>query len=348
MIYERLLRPLLFGLDPEQAHNLALTAIRSGLVFARRFVDESLAQNLFGVHFPNPLGLAAGFDKNAVALDRWAGLGFGFAEVGTVTQLAQPGNPRPRLFRLPEDHALINRMGFNNDGAERVANRLQQRRPGVPIGVNIGKSKVTPVEDAADDYVSSFRLLAPRADYVVVNVSSPNTPGLRSLQEKGPLTDILYRLQALDPSKPLFVKIAPDLSLGEIDDVVEVVHCLGLTGIVATNTTVERSGLIRDPRESGGLSGRPLRSLSEGVIEYLYSSCNSNVILIGVGGIETAQDLFRRVSLGAHLCQIYTGWIYGGPGSVPNLLESFSSLLHGEGMTLAELRGSQRKSSTPA
>jgi dihydroorotate dehydrogenase len=233
-------------------------------------------------------------------------------------------------------------MGFNTSGATALAARLTtsaspRRRP---IGVNLGKSKVTPIEDAARDYAASFEQLAPHADYVVVNVSSPNTPGLRSLQEKGPLIEILNGLQEIDRGKPLFVKIAPDLSLGEVDDVIEVVHDLGLAGIVATNTTLERSMLLRDPCEAGGLSGRPVFELSNLMLGHLKKSCNPEVTLIGVGGIFSADDLWTKIALGAHLCQIYTGWVYGGPKLIPQILSEFSSRLDREDQTLESLRGS--------
>lgn len=341
MLYSRLLRPLLFLMSPERAHNLAMTAISRGWVKAGRVDEPALGQTLFGVHFPNPIGLAAGFDKNSQAVDRWADLGFGFAELGTVTQHAQPGNPKPRLFRLPEDKALINRMGFNNEGASAIQPRLQASKREIPIGINLGKSKVTPVEDAAKDYAASFSILAPHADYVVVNVSSPNTPGLRGLQEKGPLTEILTGLKANDRTKPLFVKIGPDLTLGEIDDVIEVVHSLGLTGIIATNTTIDRSGLLSDPGQAGGLSGRPVFEPSNLVLEYLAQGCSPEVILIGVGGIFSVEDVIQKLSLGAHLVQIYTGWVYGGPALIPTLAKGLTARLQMESVTLDELRGSK-------
>lgn len=328
-------------MSPERAHNLAMAAISRGWVKAGRVDEPALGQTLFGVHFPNPIGLAAGFDKNAQAVDRWVDLGFGFTELGTVTKHAQPGNPKPRLFRLPQDKALINRMGFNNEGASAIQPRLQAAKREIPIGINLGKSKVTPVEDAAKDYAASFALLAPHADYVVVNVSSPNTPGLRGLQEKGPLTEILTGLQAIDRSKPLFVKIAPDLTLGEIDDVIEVVHMLRLTGIIATNTTVDRSGLTRDPGEAGGLSGRPLFEPSNLVLEYLAQSCSRDVILVGVGGIFSVEDVLQKIALGAHLVQIYTGWVYGGPTLIPRLVRETAVRMRSESDSLDALRGSK-------
>ena len=339
-LYETLFKPALFALPAETAHNLGLAAIAAGLVHGEGVDDPRLAETHFGCTFPNPLGLAAGFDKNAVAVDDWHRLGFGFVEIGTVTERPQPGNPMPRLFRVPEDQALINRMGFNNEGSRRVADRLARAEPRIPLGVNLGKSKVTPLEKAVDDYASSFERLAPHADYVVVNVSSPNTPGLRSLQEKGPLTEILQRLKDLDFTKPLFVKVAPDLTLGELDDVVEVVHTVGLTGIVATNTTLDRSKLAHDPGEAGGLSGKPLLDLADETLQYLVTASRRDVILIGVGGIFTGDDLYRKIALGAHLCQLYTGFVYRGPAAAGQILREFLARLDREGIrSLVELRG---------
>jgi dihydroorotate dehydrogenase len=268
---------------------------------------------VFGVRFPNPVGLAAGFDKNAVAVARWQGLGFGFVEVGTVTRHAQPGNPRPRLFRLPAERALINRLGFNNDGADAVARRLDSARPGIPLGVNIGKSRATPPEEAHEDYAYSFKALRGHADYVVVNVSSPNTPGLRELQEKDALRRILAGLKEIDAGVPLLVKIAPDLTLGAIEDVVGVCQELGLAGLVCTNTTVSRATLARDPGLEGGLSGAPLRGIADEVLSFVREAA-PGLALIGVGGVMSAADARRKMELGADLVQVYTGMVYGGPG----------------------------------
>ena len=317
-LYDSLIRPALFSLEPETAHNLGLWAISHGLV--NQSLSESKPTTHFGVTFPNRLGLAAGFDKNGIAIGQWRKLGFGFVEVGTVTRHAQPGNPKPRLFRLPKDRAVINRMGFNNDGADALARRLEKANPGIPIGVNIGKSKVTPVEDAVYDFAYSFRLLAPMADYMVVNVSSPNTPGLRSLQNKEPLDRLLAELKSIDSQMPLFVKIAPDLTLGQVDDVIEVVQKNKLTGIVATNTTLSREGLTADPHQDGGLSGAPLTLLSDGCLEYIRSQAHASLVLIGVGGIMCAEDANRKIELGADLVQTYTGWIYGGPNFVSEIV----------------------------
>ncbi|MEX2244571.1 MAG: quinone-dependent dihydroorotate dehydrogenase [Fimbriimonadaceae bacterium] len=322
--YESVLRPLLFLVEPETAHNLGLRAVSAGLVKARA-PDRALAASAFGVRFPNPVGLAAGFDKNAVALSRWKGLGFGFVEVGTVTRHPQPGNPKPRLFRLPAHRALINRLGFNNLGADAVARNMAGVSAGIPVGVNIGKSKVTPLEDAHEDYAYSFRLLKEFADYVVVNVSSPNTPGLRELQERESLTRILSGLKELDDRKPLFVKIAPDLTLGAIEDVVSVATELKLTGIVASNTTVSRSMLAYDPGIEGGLSGAPLTSMADEALRFV-RELSSELVLIGVGGVMTPEDAKRKLSLGADLVQVYTGWVYAGPSFVPEILQEIGQI----------------------
>jgi dihydroorotate dehydrogenase len=339
-LYESLLRPLAFRVDPETVHESALKVLEKGLVKAPAFADPRLSQTLFGVTFQNPLGLAAGFDKNAVALDHWHQLGFGFVEVGTVTWHSQPGNPKPRMFRLPQDKALINRLGFNNRGAEALAETLRRAKPHLPFGINLGKSKITPVEEAARDYQDSFRLLREFGSYFVVNVSSPNTPGLRSLQEKGPLLEIFAALREVDPNQPMFVKVAPDLEWDALDDVVDVAEQMKLTGIIATNTTVSRDGISRDPGEAGGLSGAPLREKSNQVLEHLHKACSPQIVLIGVGGIMNGRDVFEKIALGAHLCQLYTGWIYGGPTMVPSAMRELTALMEREGIkTLAEMRG---------
>lgn len=323
-LYSALARPVLFGLPAETAHHVGLNAVRLGL--ARSPAVTGLETTVFGVHFPNPVGLAAGFDKDAVAVDRWAGLGFGFVEVGTVTWHAQPGNPKPRLFRLPAERALINRLGFNNSGAEAMARRLESARPGIPLGVNIGKSKVTPIEEADADYLASFKLLAPFADYVVVNVSSPNTPGLRALQERPRLTSLLSTLRDARPETPLLVKVAPDLSLNELDDVVAVAGETGLSGIVATNTTVARP-LAKDPGIEGGLSGAPLREMADTALEHLAVQSPPSLALVGVGGVMSASDAARKLRLGASLVQVYTGFVYGGPGFATEVCRDLASAL---------------------
>ncbi|MBD0321849.1 MAG: quinone-dependent dihydroorotate dehydrogenase [Aldersonia sp.] len=322
----RLLLRLMFLLPPERIHHLAFAALRFVGSFAptRRLAgkvlavhDPILANTVFGVEFPAPLGLAAGFDKDGSGMDAWTPMGFGYAEIGTVTAQPQPGNPAPRLFRLPADHALINRMGFNNLGAGNAANNLRHRRPGVPIGANIGKTKVVPATDAPADYTTSATLLGPLADFVVVNVSSPNTPGLRDLQAVESLRPILQAV--LDVAHvPVLVKIAPDLSDEDVDAVADLAVELGLAGIVATNTTIARTGLRTPSTEveaigAGGLSGPPVADRSLEVLRRLYARVGDKLVLISVGGIETVDQAWERILAGASLLQGYTGFIYGGP-----------------------------------
>jgi dihydroorotate dehydrogenase len=317
------LRRLLFMVPPERSHQLVFAALRgvtSAVPVRRRLsarlapVDPVLASTVFGVRFPGPLGLAAGFDKDGTGLTAWGALGFGYAEVGTVTAHPQPGNPAPRLFRLPADRALLNRLGFNNHGAASLASRLVRQRADVPIGVNIGKTKSTPPDRAADDYRASARLVGPLAAYLVVNVSSPNTPGLRDLQAVESLRDILSAVLA-ETSTPVLVKIAPDLADRDIDEIADLSVELGLAGIVATNTTVSRDGL-RTPGVgslgSGGISGPPLARRSAEVLRRLYGRVGDRLTLISVGGIETVDDAWDRITAGASLLQGYTGFIYGG------------------------------------
>ncbi|MFP4438042.1 MAG: quinone-dependent dihydroorotate dehydrogenase [Chloroflexaceae bacterium] len=337
MIYQRLLRPLLFRLtrqDAEVAHERAmrLLAALSGmppLLAALRRVwavpDHALEREVFGVRFPNPLGLAAGFDKDGQALPAWAALGFGFVEVGTVTWHAQPGNPRPRLFRLPDDAALINRMGFNNHGAAALAARLQQTLPlPIPLGISLGKSRQTDLDDAVADYCASLRALYPYGDYFAVNVSSPNTPGLRSLQDRAYLDALLAALQQevrqlaqargqAHPS-PLLVKIAPDLSESAIAELLTVCADHAVSGIIAVNTTLSRAGLRTPLDEAGGLSGRPLAERACQVVQFINRETGGQLPIIGVGGIFTADDARRMLDAGASLLQVYTGFVYVGPG----------------------------------
>ncbi|MFD4182653.1 quinone-dependent dihydroorotate dehydrogenase [Rhodococcus sp. NPDC058514] len=324
-MYSLLLR-LMFLLQPERVHHLAFRAMRLVTAFgpSRALVakvltvsDPVLRTRVFGLDFPAPLGLAAGFDKDATGVNAWGPLGFGFAEVGTVTAQAQPGNPAPRLFRLPADHALINRMGFNNHGAGHAANQLRQRRNGVPIGANIGKTKVVPADEADADYTASARLLGPLADFIVVNVSSPNTPGLRDLQAVESLRPLLRAVQD-SVDVPVLVKIAPDLSDEDVDAVADLAVELGLAGIVATNTTIGRTGLRTPESEvaaigAGGLSGAPVADRSLEVLRRLYARVGGRLALISVGGIETADQAWERILAGANLVQGYTGFIYGGP-----------------------------------
>lgn len=322
MIYDAL-RRVLFKAPPERIHTLVFAALRgataSGLTRRglRRGLaphDPILASTVFGVRFPGPLGLAAGFDKDGLGLETWGALGFGYAEIGTVTAQPQPGNPEPRLFRLPADRGLLNRMGFNNRGAGELALRLARHEPDVPIGVNIGKSKITPPERAAEDYASSARLLGPLAAYLVVNVSSPNTPGLRDLQAVESLRPILSAVLA-ETTAPVLVKIAPDLSDEDVDAVADLAVELGLAGIVATNTTVSRAGLRTphvDDLGPGGVSGPPVARRACEVLRRLYARVGDRLVLIGVGGIETSDDAWERITAGASLLQGYTGFVYGG------------------------------------
>lgn len=343
-LYEKFIRPLAFKFEPEWIHERVMGLLKAGLVPSLRFRDSRLEQTLFGVHFANPLGLAAGFDKNAVAVNHWHKLGFGFVEVGTITAHAQPGNPKPRLFRLPQDQGLINRLGFNNHGSEVVVRRLRDARAQIPVGINVGKSKITPVEGAARDYGLSYTRLHQLGSYFVINVSSPNTPGLRTLQEKGALLEIIQEIQSVDKGRPLFVKVAPDLELSALDDVIRVVQDQSVTGIIATNTTIARDGLAFDPGEAGGLSGQPLRAKSNEILSHLYQNCSKGVILMGVGGIFTGADVYEKIRLGAHLTQVYTGWVYGGPEMVSRSLRELINLMNQDGVqTLAELRGSAIK-----
>jgi dihydroorotate dehydrogenase len=350
-IYD-VVRGLLFVVPPERVHALVFAALRGVTAAApmrrllRRLLgptDPVLASTVFGVRFPGPLGLAAGFDKNGAGLNVWGALGFGYAELGTVTANPQPGNPVPRLFRLPADRALLNRLGFNNDGAGALAIRLARHRPDVPIGVNIGKTKTTPPAQAADDYRTSARLLGPLATYLVVNVSSPNTPGLRDLQAVESLRPILSAVLA-ETTTPVLVKIAPDLADADIDDIADLAVELGLAGIVATNTTVSRNGLRTpgaDTLGAGGISGPPLAPRAREVLRRLYSRVGDRLVLISVGGIETADDAWERITAGASLLQGYTGFVYGGGLWAKHIHDGIARRLHGGGFaSLADAVGS--------
>jgi len=342
-VYRLFFQGVLRWLPTEWVHHVALVGLRAFMFvsggLARRVLlssDPRLAVQALGLRFPNPIGLAAGFDKNATAYRALAGLGFGFVEVGTVTAQPQPGNPKPRLFRLPADRALINRMGFNNSGTAVVATHLTGKRS-VPIGVNIGKTKVVTEEHAASDYVASTRLLGPLADYFVVNVSSPNTPGLRNLQAAPLLRPLLAAVKAelasVSPRRPLLVKIAPDLNDADIDAIADLALELSLDGIIATNTTLSRSGL-KSPAErvaacgAGGLSGAVLKARSLEVLERLRGRVGKRLTLVSVGGIETAEDVWERLRAGASLVQLYTGFIYGGPLLVWSLQRGLQRLLN--------------------
>lgn len=287
-----------------------------------RVKDDRLKRELFGLTFDNPLGLAAGFDKNATMYNDLAHCGFGFIEIGTVTPVGQPGNEKPRLFRVKDDQGIINRMGFNNEGVDFAIENLKKRKTNLIIGGNIGKNKVTPNENATEDYVISFRKLFPYVDYFVVNVSSPNTPNLRSLQEKEPLTKLLKTLQGVnaefDKAKPILLKIAPDLTKEQLDDIIEIVTEIKLDGVIASNTTISREGLKTDKNRldeigAGGLSGKPVTKRSTEVIRYLAEKSNKAFPIIGVGGIHSEEDALEKLDAGADLLQVYTGFIYEGP-----------------------------------
>jgi len=329
-IYSNILRPCLFRLNAEAAHNLAIAGLRSTPPFVLKTIfgpSPKKRIRLFGIDFPNPVGLAAGMDKNAEALLAWEGLGFGYVEIGTVTALAQPGNDKPRCFRYPPEHALINRMGFNNDGAEAVAIRLEKtkssgRWPKIPVGINIGKSKVTPLEEAASDYAKSFRRLLPFGDYFVINVSSPNTPGLRQLQDSDSLSTIIRTLKAIDATKPLLVKIAPDLTDDAVREMAALAEQEKLDGLIATNTTLDHSSVPSGTDQTGGLSGAPLRSRSTEVLRILRA--NTSLPIIASGGVMSAEAAREKLEAGASLIQIYTGFIYRGPQLIRDIVEAWA------------------------
>lgn len=362
MIYRRLARPALFHLDAERAHDLVIGVLAlAGPVLGRlpcppAARDARLEQTVAGLRFPAPVGLAAGFDKSARAVAAWPALGFGFVEIGTVTARPQPGNPRPRLFRLSADRALVNRLGFNNDGAEKVAERLRRaRRRGllgrIPVGVNIGKSRVADLDRAAEDYLESFERLRPYADYVVVNVSSPNTPGLRELQDRGRLERILRVLLAREEelardrgrSVPLFVKVAPDLALAAVDEVVDLALSLGIAGLVVCNTTIARAGLRSPPAlagQEGGLSGLPLRARSTELVRHVHRRAGGRLVIVGVGGIFGPDDAWERLAAGASLVQVYTGLVYEGPALPRRIARGLAERMERAGVaTLADLVG---------
>lgn len=332
MAYRTFIRPLLFQQDPEHAHEVALRwAERAGrspilretceAVFG--FTDARLRQELFGLTFPNPVGLAAGFDKNAVGLELWPALGFGFVEIGTVTPRPQPGNDKPRLFRLPAQRAVINRMGFNNDGADRIARRLAPQC--IPVGVNLGKQKTTPLEKAGDDYAALLKTFAGKADFFVINISSPNTPGLRKLQERDFL-DGLLGVVAAGTAAATLLKLAPDLTFDQLDDALGLVLKHKLAGVVATNTTMDHPV----PPE-GGLSGAPLRQRATDCIRHIYRQTNGKLPIIGVGGIFTAEDAYEKIQAGASLVEVWTGLIYEGPAIARNINRGLVRLLERDG-----------------
>lgn len=355
-LYTSIVRPILFRLPAESAHEFALHSLSLGLgnKTARRFVAQRLRSEVFGklcrfgLEFRNPIGLAAGFDKNGTAAQALAALGFGFIEVGSVTSEPQPGNPRPRLFRLPGDQALINRAGFNNCGAVQLAKNIRRHRPDCIVGVNIGKSRNVAIEDAIPDYLASFEAVYDVADYIAVNVSSPNTPNLRELQRPEALSDLVKNLQArndelarqssLAEPKPLLVKIAPDLTETEIESIVEVAAGRNIAGIIATNTTIRREGLHTSPAKvaaygEGGLSGAPLRGRANEVIAHIYRMTRGQLPIIGVGGVFTAADAWEKICAGASLIQLYTGFIYEGPGVARRINEGLAEILQREGFS---------------
>lgn len=332
-IYERLVRPVLFSVSAETAHDLGIRNLRAAsnwpavLRQLERFKPAPKPTTVFGLSFPNPVGLAAGFDKNGVAIPAWAALGFGFVEVGTVTAKPQPGNPKPRIFRYPGHGALINRLGFNNDGADVVAARLRALRdsgrcPAIPLGINLGKSKITPLKQAVDDYLYSFRLLAPLADYLVLNVSSPNTPGLRSLQEHDALQQLLGAVMRENETaaKPVLLKIAPDLSVADLDQAVATAEQNGIAGIIATNTTLDHSAIPPALDQTGGLSGRPLFARSTEFVRAIRA--RSSLPIIASGGIFDASGAREKMQAGADLLQVYTGYVYRGPGLLSEIVEN--------------------------
>ena len=333
LLYDHLVRPLLFQFDPETIHHLAMRGLRMlAEVPLRPAHDPKLERTVFGLKFPNPVGLAAGFDKEAEALTAWQTLGFGFVEAGTITALAQPGNPRPRIFRLPDMGGVINRMGFNNSGADAVAERLERQKtagpwPTIPVGINLGKSKITPLEEATGDYLRSFERLFALGDYFALNVSSPNTPGLRTLQGKAELDELLGAVMAANRAKPtpkpLLLKIAPDLEWAQIDEILELVTAHGLSGLIATNTTLDHSCVPEGRDQTGGLSGRPLRARSTEIVRYVCKHLSLPVI--AVGGIFDADAALEKLDAGAALVQLYTGFIYRGPVLVGEICRALTT-----------------------
>lgn len=336
-MYKSLVRPFLFLFDPEAIHHFVFKVLllkgkipgfKPLLSALFNYKNSKLEKELFGLKFANPVGLAAGFDKDAKLIDELACFGFGFIEIGTLTPLAQSGNDKPRLFRLPKDEALINRMGFNNEGVEAAVGRLKKNRSKVIVGGNIGKNKETPNDKAFSDYMLCFEALHPYVDYFVVNVSSPNTPGLRELQDKEPLKRLMFHVKGLSRSKgklkPILLKIAPDLTTSQLDDIVEILKETKTDGVIATNTTISRDNLVTTKEEvnsfgAGGLSGKPLTDKSTEVIGYLRKQLGPNYPIIGVGGIMNPQDALDKLKAGADLIQLYTGFIYEGPGVIKRI-----------------------------
>ncbi len=339
-MYKLIIRPILFLFDPERVHHFTfwfikqinrIPGVSTIIKYSYSYSRPELVRNLFGIRFENPVGLAAGFDKDALLTDELSNFGFGFIEIGTLTPRPQPGNDKPRLFRLKKDQAVINRMGFNNGGVQAAVERLKSRKSSIIIGGNIGKNKLTENEHALNDYTACFNQLAPVVDYFVINVSSPNTPGLRALQEKGPLLELMSGIKklsnALDHPKPILLKIAPDLSNEQLDDITEILKATGTDGVIATNTTIDRRNLVTNESVltkigAGGLSGKPLTNRSDEVIRYLRNKLGPDFPIIGVGGIMSESDARLKLEAGANLIQIYTGFIYEGPGIVKRILRS--------------------------
>ena len=329
-LYESILRPLLFRFDAETAHHLALgqlAALPPALIRATLGSKIHRPKTVAGITFPNPIGLAAGMDKNGIALPGWEALGFGFVEIGTITAHAQPGNPQPRMFRYPSQRAIVNRMGFNNDGAQVVAERLAKlkasgRWPKIPVGVNLGKSKITELDDAAGDYLKSFQLLKAFGDYFVINVSSPNTVGLRDLQDAERLRQIVQAIRGEDASKPLFVKVAPDLEEDHAREIAVMAEQEGLAGLIATNTTLNHSALPKEQDQTGGLSGAPLRERSLWLQKVLHGS--TKLPIIASGGVMDGSAAQEKFAAGASLVQVYTGFVYRGPALIREIGDSLS------------------------
>ncbi len=336
-MYQLIIRPILFLFDPEKIHHFTFSFLKlfGSFPFAKNLLSAfyssdhpKLERELFGIKFKNPIGLAAGFDKDAKLIDELACLGFGFIEIGTLTPKPQAGNDKPRLFRLPDDQALINRMGFNNQGVLTAVERLKKRKSKIIVGGNIGKNKTTPNDKAVDDYNYCFEALYPYVDYFVVNVSSPNTPGLRELQEKEPLKNLMQHVKNLsalkEKPKPILLKISPDLSTSQLDDIIEILLQTKTDGVIATNTTISREGLVTSTEAiskigNGGLSGKPMAKKSTVVISYLRSKLGKNYPIIGVGGIMSAEEALEKINAGADLIQVYTGFIYEGPSFMKHI-----------------------------
>ena len=356
--YRHIIRPALFTQQAEEVHNRTMRAL--GFASRHKLIcdvmqsflgTEALPMELFGLKFPNPVGLAAGMDKHATAVPAWAAMGFGFTELGAATWHAQPGNPLPRVFRAIPEEAIVNRMGFNNSGAEAIAGKLAEwhrlkRWPNHPVGINLGKSKITPLEKAAEDYANSFRALKPHLDFFVVNVSSPNTPNLRQLQDKSALDEIFAAIQEQNRSqksearsqKPILVKVAPDLSFEALDEILELVGPRQIAGIVATNTTISRPpssnpAVQKVYAETGGLSGKPVRARSTEVVRHLYRQTKGKLPIIGVGGIFNADDAWEKIAAGASLVQVYTGLVYEGPGITRRIVSGLAARLKQAGLS---------------